>query len=147
MMVLRSIVFLALILFVAGCAEPEVEVAPEGLLDKDKFTEVMVDVQLVEGMKVHKLGPKREKGPDMEAMYANIFAKYGIDQEDFDATYDYYKARPDEMELIYEQVLDSLSKLDVEVKKIYNTPKNLRDSLNLDSITSSSSKRKFQPLK
>ncbi len=147
MMVLRSIVFLVLILFVAGCAEPEVEVAPEGLLDKDKFTEVMVDVQLVEGMKVHKLGPKREKSPDMEAMYANIFAKYGIDQEDFDATYDYYKARPDEMELIYEQVLDSLSKLDVEVKKIYNTPKNLRDSLNLDSITSSSSKRKFQPLK
>jgi hypothetical protein len=147
MMVLRSTVFLALILFTAGCGEPEVEVAPDGLLDKDKFTEVMVDVQLVEGMKVHKLGPKREKSPDMEAMYANIFAKYGIDQEDFDATYDYYKARPEEMELIYEQVLDSLSKLDVEVKKIYNTPKNLRDSLNLDSITSSAAKRKFQPLK
>ncbi len=147
MMVIRSVSFLALILAIASCGEPEVEVAPDGLLDKDKFTEVMVDVQLVEGMKVHKLGPKREKSPDMEAMYANIFAKYDITQEGFDATYDYYKARPEEMELIYEQVLDSLSKLDVEVKKIHNTPKNLKDSLNLDSISSSSAKRKFQPLK
>lgn len=143
----RSLTVLAIILIFTGCGEPEVEVAPDGLLDKDKFTEVMVDVQLVEGMKVHKLGPKREKSPDMEAMYGNIFAKHEIKQEDFDATYDYYKARPDEMELIYEQVLDSLSKLDVEVKKIYNTPKNLTDSLNLDSIKSSTSHRKFQPLK
>jgi hypothetical protein len=107
----------------------------------------MVDVQLVEGMKVHKLGPMREKSPDMEAMYANIFEGHGIGQEEFEATYDYYKARPDEMELIYEQVLDSLSKLDVQVKKIYNTPKNLTDSLNIDSITTSAAKRKFQPLK
>jgi hypothetical protein len=80
-------------------------------------------------------------------MYANIFAGHGIDQEEFEATYDYYKARPDEMELIYEQVLDSLSKLDVQVKKIYNTPTNLTDSLNIDSITTSAAKRKFQPLK
>jgi len=143
----RLIGFSTLILFTASCGEPEIDVVPDGLLDKDKFTEVMVDVQLVEGMKVHKLGPKREKSPDMEAMYANIFAKYNIDQEDFDATYEYYKARPEKMELIYEQVLDSLSKLDVEVKKIYNNPKNSRDSLNLDSITTSSAKRKFQPLK
>jgi len=147
MMVLRPAVFLALIIFMSGCGDPDVEVAPDGLLDKDKFTEVMVDVQLVEGMKVHKLGPKREKSPDMEAMYANIFAKYEINQEDFEATYDYYKSRPEEMELIYEQVLDSLSKLDVEVKKIYNTPKNLRDSLNLDSVKSSAAERKFQPLR
>jgi len=147
MMFCRFFAILAFVVLLTHCAEPEVEVAPKYLLDRDKFTEMMVDVQLVEGMKVHKLGPKREKSPDMEAMYANIFAKYDVDQEDFNATYNYYKARPEEMELIYEQVLDSLSKLDVEVKKIYNTPKNLKDSLNLDSITSSSAKRKFQPLK
>ncbi|MFT6998252.1 MAG: hypothetical protein ACJAQ4_002013 [Cryomorphaceae bacterium] len=147
MMLPKSLQFLAILLLLASCDEPVVEIAPEGLLDKDVFTTVMVDVQLVEGMKVHKLGPMREKSPDMEAMYANIFAGHGIDQEEFEATYDYYKARPDEMELIYEQVLDSLSKLDVQVKKIYNTPTNLTDSLNIDSITTSAAKRKFQPLK
>ncbi|HKK38908.1 MAG TPA: DUF4296 domain-containing protein [Cryomorphaceae bacterium] len=146
-MACRFVWFCAFVLFLSGCSEPAPEVAPEGILDKDKFTEMMVDVQLVEGMKIHKLGPKREKSPDMEAMYANIFSKYGVDQEDFDATYDYYKARPEEMELIYEQVLDSLSKLDVEVKKIYNTPKNRMDTLNVDSITKAASQRKFQPLK
>jgi hypothetical protein len=147
MMLPKSLQFLAILLLLASCDEPVVEISPEGLLDKAVFTTVMVDVQLVEGMKVHKLGPMREKSPDMEAMYANIFAGHGIDQEEFEATYDYYKARPDEMELIYEQVLDSLSKLDVQVKKIYNTPTNLTDSLNIDSITTSAAKRKFQPLK
>jgi hypothetical protein len=147
MMLPKSLQFLAILLLLASCDEPVVEIAPEGLLDKDVFTTVMVDVQLVEGMKVHKLGPMREKSPDMEAMYANIFEGHGINQEEFEATYDYYKARPDEMELIYEQVLDSLSKLDVQVKKIYNTPTNLTDSLNIDSITTSAAKRKFQPLK
>jgi hypothetical protein len=147
MMLPKSLQFLAILLLLASCDEPVVEIAPEGLLGKDVFTTVMVDVQLVEGMKVHKLGPMREKSPDMEAMYANIFEGHGINQEEFEATYDYYKARPDEMELIYEQVLDSLSKLDVQVKKIYNTPTNLTDSLNIDSITTSAAKRKFQPLK
>jgi hypothetical protein len=147
MMLPKSLQFLAILLLLASCDEPVVEIAPEGLLDKAVFTTVMVDVQLVEGMKVHKLGPMREKSPDMEAMYANIFEGHGINQEEFEATYDYYKARPDEMELIYEQVLDSLSKLDVQVKKIYNTPTNLTDSLNIDSITTSAAKRKFQPLK
>lgn len=147
MMLCRSFAILSIVVLLSRCAEPEVEVAPKYLLHKDKFTEMMVEVQLVEGMKVHKLGPKREKSPDMEAMYANIFAKYDVEQEDFQATYDYYKSRPEEMELIYEQVLDSLSKLDVEVKKIYNTPKNLADSLNIDSISSAASKRKFHPIK
>jgi len=147
MMLPKSLHFLAILLLLASCDETVVEISPKGLLDKDVFTTVMVDVQLVEGMKVHKLGPMREKSPDMEAMYANIFEGHGINQEEFEATYDYYKARPKEMELIYEQVLDSLSKLDVQVKKIYNTPKNLTDSLNIDSITTSAAKRKFQPLK
>lgn len=143
MMASKWIVPLAFAFLFASCGETSVEETPDGLLDRDKFTEVMVDVQLAEGMKVHKLGPMREKSPDMEAMYANLFQKHKIDQNEFDITYDYYKARPDEMELIYEQVLDSLSKLDVEVKKIYNTPKNLGDSINLDSITSAAAKRKL----
>jgi len=134
MMRYRFFLYLLVCSIVTACGEPAAEIPPDDLLDRDKFTDVMVDVQLIEGMKIHKLGPKREKSPDMEAMYANVFQKHAVDKESFEKTYNYYKARPDEMELIYEQVLDSLSKLDVEVKKIYNTPKNLRDSLNLDSI-------------
>jgi hypothetical protein len=140
----QFLLFVFLLFLVAACGEPPAEVPPSDVLDRSKFTDVMVDVQLIEGMKIHKLGPKRAKSPDMEAMYANIFQKHEVDKESFEKTYDYYKARPDEMELIYEQVLDSLSKLDTEVKKIYNTPGDRRDTLNRDSIQNA--RRNFKPL-
>jgi hypothetical protein len=143
MEMMRVLAFMT-ILFLAACDEPAPEVPPEDILQLDKFTGVMIDVQLIEGMKIHKLGPMRAKAPNMEAMYAEIFEKHSISQEDFLRTYDYYKARPEKMEGIYEQVLDSLSKLDVQVKKVYNTPKFRTDTLHLDSATKASAKRRFK---
>lgn len=110
--------FVLLVFFFIGCEQRE-ETPPPDILSKDEFTAVMIDVQLIEGMKVHRLGPKRDRTPDMEVLYNGVFQKHGIEKEAFIDTYDYYKERPDQMELIYEQVLDSLSKLDVEVKKEY----------------------------
>jgi hypothetical protein len=117
---MRNYFGLLFLLFLCPGCESSEEVPPEDLLSKEKFTAVMIDVQLVEGMKVHRLGPKREKSPDIELLYAKIFEKHEIEKRRFLETYDYYKQRPDQMELIYEQVLDSLSKLDVEVKKEYS---------------------------
>ncbi|MEM9050870.1 MAG: DUF4296 domain-containing protein [Bacteroidota bacterium] len=126
--------FLALTLFfLLACNESVPEVLPSDIIGEEHFTKIMVDVQLIEGMKIHKLGPQRAKSPDMEAMYSQIFNRHDITQEDFHKTYDYYKSKPNQMELIYEAVLDSLSKLDVEVKKIYNTPKNRSETQYLDS--------------
>jgi len=123
------ILLLGLVVFTVGCEEAE-EQAPEDILSQDEFTAIMIDVQLIEGMKVHRLGPKRNRSPDMEVLYGNVFLKHGIDESDFEKTYDYYKKRPAEMEVIYEQVLDSLSKLDVQVKKEYGKERRRnRDSL------------------
>lgn len=137
--------FLSLALAMGGCGEPAPETVPEDLLDRELFTRMMVDVQLVEGMKIHKLGPKRERNPDMEAMYGGIFEKHGVSQADFESTYNYYKGRPAEMELIYEQVLDSLSKLDVKVKKAYNTPKNRVDTTKVDTAANAALQIKLKP--
>ncbi len=122
--------------FLFSCSEEESElIPPEDVLSRQKFTSVMIDVQLVEGMKVHKLGPKRDRRPDMGQMYSEIFEKHGIGKEEFVRTYDFYKSHPKEMETIYEQVLDSLSKLDVEVKKEYNqAQKASRDSISIDPV-------------
>lgn len=111
-------IFSAGLFFLSGCGE-KAEAPAEDILSKEVFTRVMIDVQLVEGMKIHRLGPKRDENPDMEILYAHVLAQHEITKEEFLKTYDYYKARPAEMELIYEEVLDSLSKLDVEVKKDY----------------------------
>ncbi|MEM9051820.1 MAG: DUF4296 domain-containing protein [Bacteroidota bacterium] len=144
---MRVFILLVALFFFASCSEPVPEVPPSDLIAKDQFTEVMVDVQLIEGMKIHKLGPKRSKSPDMELMYSEIFQKHDITQEEFKKTYDYYKSKPNQMELIYESVLDSLSKLDVEVKKTYNAPKNGKSIPDLDSVRKSVSKRHIEHIK
>ena len=117
-MAFRRFLFFVLTALIFGCSEPS-EGPPEDVLTKEVFTQVMIDVQLIEGMKIHRLGPKREKNPDMELLYGVVLEEHEIDKEVFLKTYNYYKSRPEEMEIIYEQVLDSLSKLDAEVKKDY----------------------------
>ena len=141
---MRIFVLMGTVFYFISCSAPVPENPPSDLINKEEFTNIMVDVQLIEGMKIHKLGPKRSKSPDMEQMYSHIFQAHSISQNEFQKTYDHYKSRPDEMEGIYEAVLDSLSKLDVEVKKIYNAPQKLEEQTNLDSIRdviSSSSRR------
>jgi len=131
---MRTYAIMAILALLVACSQTQPELIPSDIIAQEKFTQVMVDVQLIEGMKIHKLGPQRSKSPDMEAMYSELFRIHNVDSEKFYKTYEYFKQRPAKMEMIYEAVLDSLSKLDVEVKKNYNTPKNLTDTLNLDSI-------------
>lgn len=111
-----GLIFIALAVMVSCKSKPEPVELP---LSTEKFTMVMIDVQLAEGMKTQKIISTRTNADELVNLYKHIFEKHGVKGEDFMETYAYYSSHPGEMELIYEQVLDSLSKLDVEVKKAY----------------------------
>ena len=111
------IFFVVLIAFAVSCVPKPDNTPPPGLIDRDKFARVMVDVQLIEGMRVHKLGPRRQNMVNMVPMYEGVFEKHGITEEEFRKTFDYYKDHPDLMKEVYEQVVDSLTTLEVRVKR------------------------------
>lgn len=118
-----------------SCSSQKEDERPENVLEPEKFTAVMIDVQITEGMRaqgVDIITP--DKG--VKGAYNQIFEKHNITKERFEESYDYYLNRPDKMEKIYEQVLDSLSKLDAEVKQKFSNERKAR----ADSIKQASQK-------
>jgi len=121
------IVFLALVIQACGPDEP---VRPPGTLSEEKFTAVMIDVQLNEGMRSQR--KMRDRQVEVDAKnYQAIFKKHGISKEEFLTTFGFYREHPGEMELVYEAVLDSLSTLEAEIKQAFTADQNARrDSIN-----------------
>lgn len=116
---------------VAACVPQKREAPPPDVLDEDQFARIMVDVQLIEAMRVHKLGPRRETSIDMAELYDEIFRKHGVTRSTFEKTFGYYTEHPDLMKDIYEQVIDSLVTLEVVVKREYQEEEmTKRDSTN-----------------
>ena len=114
---IKNIFFLISVVFLMGCVSNEVKI-PDDIIDADSFTAIMIDVQLKEGMTSHT-GTVRRNEAKAQGFdpYASIFESHGVKAEKFKRTYDFYSLHPDLMEGIYEQVLDSLSKLEAEVKQ------------------------------
>lgn len=124
--VLTSIVIL---LLASACGRKK-EPVPEDLLDRATFTSLMLDIQLAEGLKSQYSRNKSFSTYHSREVYDEIFSRHNIAEGDFQKTYSWYQGRPDLMEKIYEQVLDSLSTLEAEIKQAYaNQTKAVRDSL------------------
>ncbi len=104
--------------FLYGCGSDVVQ-EEKPPIDQDMFTALMIDVQLAEGMKTQKIFVTKKNPGAINMLYEDIFAKHGVTEEEFQKTFTFYRERPGLFEVVYEQVLDSLSKLDVEVKQEY----------------------------
>jgi hypothetical protein len=109
---MRHLVYIVgITMLLLGCAEPAPEVRPSIVLDQDKFTEVMVDVSLVQAAYTRGLAEEtpsetREKSYEH---YAEVWAKYGIDAEIFKASFAWYITHEVLMVEVYEEVLERLA--------------------------------------
>lgn len=122
--------FIASILFVS-CYHVNTDeiVVPERLLTDKEMTDIITQVQIAEvGFKI-----VRQQRPNLDElkqeMYNSILTEYNISLVELKANMDYYYHRPEEMEMIYENVLANLSKIQGEVK-IQLQEEKIRDSIN-----------------
>lgn len=127
---------LLILVLITSCTSPEEEGIPENVLPPEKFTSVMIDVQITEGMRAQGVDIITP-GDGVEGAYEEIFSKHQINKEAFDESYNYYLDHPDQMEKIYEQVLDSLSKLDAQIKQKFSAERKAR----IDSISAANKKK------
>lgn len=110
-------------IFMVGCdsdsPSANVEVAMElsSPEESKEFVNVLVDIQLLEATLKQKVAPIADTDSVMKANYKIIFDKHGWTQEYFDEQYAYWKARPRDMIVIYEEVLERLNKLDGELRE------------------------------
>lgn len=87
---------------------------PEGILDEAAMVDLMVDVHLVEGARsgVTIMGDSLS----LDAYYRTVLIKHGLDSLSYRENFEYYSARPEKLEGIFEQVVEKLSVLESEMR-------------------------------
>lgn len=98
----------AMALGLAACSP--VEERPADLLPRDKFTEVLLEGQLIEARVNHE--QVIDKGTEIPVLryYAEMFREQGVTEERFKTTYQWYVDHPAELKDVYNDVLAGLQK-------------------------------------
>lgn len=134
-MLLRFSCFLLLLLTV-GCSSPDgpkLPPEPDDLIEEEKLVNVLADVHLLEaalGMRNPIIAPRSplrpgqspitpaEQAPQMGATkalpYYDIFKKHGITYKQYEASITWYAAQPERLDVIYEDVIEELSRRQTE---------------------------------
>lgn len=109
----KILLYIVLISFLA-CEEKEQ--IPEGIWDKDEFSEVLVQFQLAEA--VVRLGYHRKVDSTFanDSIYLAAFRDAGVSKEQFEANMEYYLERPKQMSKIYDLTLQKLSEESARIK-------------------------------
>jgi hypothetical protein len=96
---------LALAIGIVAC---EAATRQEGILEQERFTEVLMGATLIEARINQEMTASPGDLPPMRAYYAELFAKHGTDSIEFRNSYDHYALRPEVMQLIYDDVVERL---------------------------------------
>jgi hypothetical protein len=95
------------LLFLASCHGGDVP--PSGLLERDRFKEVLLQAQLIEARVNHELIVEHISQVPTDRYYAEMFKEQGVTEEEFTKTFRYYAATPKEMKAIYEEIITELT--------------------------------------
>jgi len=86
-------------------------------LSKEKLIPIMIDIQLAEAE--YAKGNQFEKGRAIKVLteYDKIFLKHNVNSEDFYTSFAYYRQHPKEMDELYQEVIEEMTKRESELNK------------------------------
>jgi|688.fasta_scaffold459982_2 hypothetical protein len=105
------ILFLVVSLIACGRKEAAQEI-PDDILPMEKFSEIMTDVHLLEAVNNQKMIREDDQKVMTAEYYEQVFEKYQISREEFEKSYTFWVSRPEDMMLIYDQVINNLNKME-----------------------------------
>ena len=78
-------------------------------ISKEKMVNILIDIHLIEE-KVNQLNFSKDSSKVMfDMLEKEIFQKYNITDEDYRKSYSHYFFNPEELDDIYQSVIDSLN--------------------------------------
>jgi len=103
--------------FSCGSSEEEVEIKPDYLIPEDSFKMMLYDLHLLEGF--ISRNPDKIKNTDTlyEKQSMALFEQYSVSEKRFKLSFNYYLSDPEEMDKIYDEVLEELTKNQAELSK------------------------------
>lgn len=112
----RIIIIICLLFSVVSCNNNAVE-KPNNLIDKDKMTDILYDMQLLEAIKSQNI----HGGITTKKANEYIYKKYKIDSVQFAKSNKYYASDIEEYKKMFETIKERLNaetiKIDAEIKK------------------------------
>ena len=113
---MRIILFLFTILLFSCASDNDaaIEPAPADVIPIEAFSTIMTDIHLLEAVSNQKM--LRDDDPEVMTAeyYEQVFAKHSISRETVEKSYKYWVSRPDDMMVIYDQVINNLTKMEEE---------------------------------
>ena len=115
----KNLILLIIILGLVSCyneSKPVVE-PPDFLMSEEMVIDVLTDIQLAEGIITHSRRERKTTERDFkDSVYQVIFDHYEITAEQLNKNLDYYNSDVEQMEKMYEKVLENLSKHETEIR-------------------------------
>lgn len=92
---------------------------PDYLIEKDKLVPLLVELHLADAIFTSRgIIDIDIEEIDSASYYQTIFDKYNVTRVDFDSTMEYLTARPKKIDVIYEEVLNELSRMEAEAAEL-----------------------------
>lgn len=102
--------------FIVACSEKKVEQIPANILSKEKMAELLLDVHLLESAISINTISIDKSNPDDPLPTFNVLKKHHVSKQTYDSSFVYYADHPNQLSEIYQEVLDSLSRLQANVQ-------------------------------
>ena len=109
-----GLILFSLLVFTVSCDEKEPQ-APDYLITEEKMVEIMVDMHLVETAHNLKLLPPDTTGMVYNETFERVYVTHEITKADFDSSLFYYSTQTEQMNVIYDKILEQLYELESEV--------------------------------
>lgn len=105
--------FFILILLVLACSRSDEE--RHRIIPEKKLIEILKEIHIANAIISNPGYRIANSIVDSSQVFPPIYEKYGFTGADLDYTLQYYSGKPDELDEIYEQVLQDLNEMEVEI--------------------------------
>ncbi len=110
-MIAKKLIYGFILTALIACSGREKMKVPKDVLPRQEMVAVLTDIHLVEGA---KLGRKIMGDTVLVDVYfEKVYEKHHLTKEDFERSFDFYSTYPDEMDKMYEQVIENLNSIEV----------------------------------
>ena len=97
-----------------SCAEEKKK--PAGILPEETLIPILVDVHILEAQLEKKVMPIDSLAVLIKSNYNHLFERHQISEDQFMKTFNYYESHPDEMDVLYQEVINELTKMEAELQ-------------------------------
>ena len=115
-----SILILFLLMGAGGCANDIRDrvnvIAPDGILEKTEFVNVLADIQLIEAASKNRVWRNDDVEKRLEGAYNEVFSKHEITESQFKASHRWWWNHPVAMKGVLLEVTEKITQLEIEAR-------------------------------